>query len=89
MALYVAATSLPEKEDGKWATHLTLLSSERIHELAEALCQKARENSLDSATDSPFALLAKDNDIMWSGGTFMFHPTFGYVKRNQLTPSNL
>jgi protein phosphatase PTC7 len=54
---------------------LTLLSSERIHELADALCRKAHENSLDSTTDSPFALLAKDNDIMWSGGTFVFHPS--------------
>jgi hypothetical protein len=47
---------------------LTLLSSERIGELAQELCEKARENSLDSSIDSPFALLAKDNDIMWSGG---------------------
>lgn len=47
---------------------LTLLSSERIGDLAQELCEKARENSLDSSIDSPFALLAKDNDIMWSGG---------------------
>jgi hypothetical protein len=48
---------------------LTLLSSEKIRDLAKDLCEKARENSLDSTIDSPFALLAKDNDIMWSGGT--------------------
>ena len=24
--------------------------------------------SLDNSVDSPFALLAKDNDIMWGGG---------------------
>lgn len=27
-----------------------------------------RELSLDKKTDSPFALLAKENDILWSGG---------------------
>ena len=48
---------------------LTDLSYEQIPTLAEVLVKKARENSLDSTTDSPFALLAKDNDIMWSGGT--------------------
>jgi len=37
-------------------------------ELAKKLCDVARENSLDNFTDSPFALLAKENDIMWSGG---------------------
>jgi protein phosphatase PTC7 len=47
---------------------LTVLSSERIGELAKELVDKARENSLDPTLDSPFALLAKDNDIMWSGG---------------------
>mmetsp|Transcript_20942 Transcript_20942/g.51459 ORF Transcript_20942/g.51459 Transcript_20942/m.51459 type:complete len:635 (+) Transcript_20942:95-1999(+) len=47
---------------------LTLLSAERVGELALELCEKAREYSLDSATDSPFAILAKENDIMWSGG---------------------
>jgi protein phosphatase PTC7 len=46
---------------------LAQLSSEVIHELAATLCQRARENSLDSM-DSPFAILAKENDIMWSGG---------------------
>lgn len=54
---------------------LTLLSKEKIGDLAKALCEKARVNSLDSLTDSPFALLAKDNDIMWSGG--MRHAFFG------------
>jgi len=44
------------------------LSAKSISSLARILCEKARENSLDSTIDSPFALLAKDNDIMWSGG---------------------
>ena len=47
---------------------LTDVSSQSVSRLAERLCQKARENSLDNTTDSPFALLAKENDIMWSGG---------------------
>ncbi|KAL7549377.1 hypothetical protein ACHAWF_012647 [Thalassiosira exigua] len=47
---------------------LTDLSARSIPKLAEMLCQKARENSLDNTIDSPFALLAKENDIMWSGG---------------------
>ena len=54
----------------RWASgnSLTNLSAEAIPSLADILCQKARENSLDSSIDSPFAMLAKDNDIMWSGG---------------------
>lgn len=54
----------------RWASgnSLTNLSAEAIPTLADTLCKKARENSLDSSLDSPFALLAKDNDIMWSGG---------------------
>ena len=47
---------------------LTVMSHEHVGDLASTLCQKARENSLDSSTDSPFAILAKENDIMWSGG---------------------
>jgi protein phosphatase PTC7 len=37
-------------------------------ELAASLTHRARELSLDRSRDSPFALLAKDNDILWSGG---------------------
>lgn len=47
---------------------MTDISAQAIPKLAEMLCQKARENSLDNTVDSPFALLAKENDIMWSGG---------------------
>ncbi len=47
---------------------LTDVSAQSIPKLAELLCQRARENSLDNTVDSPFALLAKENDIMWSGG---------------------
>ena len=36
--------------------------------LAEQLVIKAREYSLDSSRDSPFAVLAKENDILWGGG---------------------
>eukprot|EP00602_Paraphysomonas_sp_CaronLab_P010957 CAMPEP_0185019004 /NCGR_PEP_ID=MMETSP1103-20130426/1638_1 /TAXON_ID=36769 /ORGANISM="Paraphysomonas bandaiensis, Strain Caron Lab Isolate" /LENGTH=546 /DNA_ID=CAMNT_0027549071 /DNA_START=373 /DNA_END=2013 /DNA_ORIENTATION=- len=37
-------------------------------ELAETLVRIARQYSLDSSRDSPFAVLAKENDIMWGGG---------------------
>ena len=58
--------------DKRWSTgdSLTEISAQSIPKLAEILCRKARENSLDSSIDSPFALLAKENDIMWSGGEF-------------------
>lgn len=39
-----------------------------VQALADRLTKKARELSLDTSRDSPFALLAKDNDILWSGG---------------------
>eukprot|EP00607_Mallomonas_marina_P006683 CAMPEP_0182437756 /NCGR_PEP_ID=MMETSP1167-20130531/85259_1 /TAXON_ID=2988 /ORGANISM="Mallomonas Sp, Strain CCMP3275" /LENGTH=448 /DNA_ID=CAMNT_0024630787 /DNA_START=507 /DNA_END=1853 /DNA_ORIENTATION=+ len=39
-----------------------------VQDLSLTLCQKAREFSLDHFRDSPFAVLAKENDIMWSGG---------------------
>lgn len=54
----------------RWASgsSMTNQSAASMNEFAKALVQKARENSLDKHTDSPFAMLAKDNDIMWSGG---------------------
>jgi protein phosphatase PTC7 len=36
--------------------------------LAKRIVMKARELSLDKNRDSPFAVLAKENDIMWGGG---------------------
>ncbi len=47
---------------------LASISAERIGGLAEELVKQARENSLNNEIDSPFAILAKENDIMWSGG---------------------
>lgn len=47
---------------------LTLLSAQRIGDLTETLCQLAQKNSVDQTKDSPFAILAKENDIMWAGG---------------------
>lgn len=46
------------------------LDSEEVvcRDLAKTLTLKAREYSLDANKDSPFALLAKENDIMWGGG---------------------
>ena len=56
--------------DHRWAmgNSMTIISSENISELAETLCERARTNSLNSEVDSPFTILAKENDIMWSGG---------------------
>jgi protein phosphatase PTC7 len=36
--------------------------------LAKLIVLKARELSLDKERDSPFAILAKENDVMWGGG---------------------
>lgn len=54
----------------RWAagSSMTNQSAESVNRLAAALVQRARENSLDKNIDSPFATLAKENDIMWSGG---------------------
>ena len=54
----------------RWESGRSLsdISAQSIPKLAELLCERARENSLDNTVDSPFALLAKENDIMWSGG---------------------
>lgn len=54
----------------RWAmgNSLTLQSRDHVQGLAQELCEIAREKSLDSTSDSPFAILAKENDIMWSGG---------------------
>ena len=43
-------------------------SGRQRKELAKLLATRAQERSLDKTVDSPFALLAKDNDIMWGGG---------------------
>ena len=39
-----------------------------VEELASRLAHRAQQLSLDGETDSPFAILAKDNDICWGGG---------------------
>jgi protein phosphatase PTC7 len=43
-------------------------SKSALNELAFRLADKARTLSLDKTRDSPFAILAKENDIMWGGG---------------------
>ena len=57
----------------RWAmgNSLTQVSAEQINGFALDLCKRARLNSLDASKDSPFAVLAKDNDIMWSGGVYI------------------
>jgi protein phosphatase PTC7 len=47
---------------------MTNHSAEVIDDLAVALVKRARENSTNPNIESPFAILAKENDIMWSGG---------------------
>jgi protein phosphatase PTC7 len=42
--------------------------NEAVQALAETLVKTARDVSLDPHRDSPFAILAKENDIMWGGG---------------------
>jgi protein phosphatase PTC7 len=39
-----------------------------MDDLARVLVDRARELSMDRDRDSPFALLAKDNGILWRGG---------------------
>jgi len=39
-----------------------------VEVLATRLAEHARSASLDPSVDSPFALLAKEHDIMWGGG---------------------
>lgn len=41
---------------------------EAMNDLSSRLCVRSRDLSLDTKTDSPFATLAKENDILWSGG---------------------
>ena len=43
-------------------------NSEALADLSKRMVEKARELSLDNQRDSPFAVLAKENDIMWGGG---------------------
>lgn len=44
------------------------LGENELQSLAKRLVERSRELSLDTSRDSPFALLAKENDIMWGGG---------------------
>ena len=44
------------------------ITKEDMRSLAVKLVEKAREYSLDKMRDSPFAILAKENDVMWGGG---------------------
>ena len=59
-----------QAREARWARgdSKTVVSQQNISSFAMRLCEKARENSLNPQLDSPFAMLAKENDIMWSGG---------------------
>lgn len=52
----------------KWEESGDIDSSSALRDLAKRLVDMAREYSLDKQRDSPFAILAKENDIMWGGG---------------------
>jgi len=65
--------------DRRWkmGNSLSHVSAEVIGDLATELTQRARENSLNSEIDSPFAILAKENDIMWVRRDYAFGFTIG------------
>ena len=64
----VAEVGAWEKSSKEASSSSSSSSSQDIGALAEQLVQKARLLSLDKSRDSPFAILAKENDIMWGGG---------------------
>ncbi|KAL7578064.1 hypothetical protein ACA910_014999 [Epithemia clementina (nom. ined.)] len=66
---FVRAGDVSQRER-RWAmgNSLSLQSQEHIADLCHALADRARENSMNPQLDSPFAILAKENDVMWSGG---------------------
>jgi hypothetical protein len=68
MDLFAVEISVARERRWSMGNSLTMLSAERIHDLSQALCKRAWENSLNLEVDSPFAILAKENHIMWSGG---------------------
>jgi len=56
-------------EVDQWEKGIANKTAERnMAALAKQLVLRARELSLDKHRDSPFAILAKENDIMWGGG---------------------
>jgi protein phosphatase PTC7 len=60
----------------RWSNGISMAacSAERVMELADALCQKARENSVNNQMDSPFAVRTNyaercaANCVMWCDG---------------------
>lgn len=65
------------------------LSFEKIPALADTLCKRARDLSLDNTVDSPFAILAKENDIMWSGGKPTFITFHDVLKKYRVNLSKI
>ena len=56
------------QEVSAWEHNHNNSNTDSLQTLAVRLVRKARELSLDKQRDSPFAILAKENDIMWGGG---------------------
>jgi len=66
---FITGGDMAEREK-RWqgGSSMTTESKGAVQDLAQALVERARENSLDNSKDSPFAILAKENDVMWNGG---------------------
>jgi len=66
---FISGGDMAEREK-RWKNgeSLTAVSAETVGDLAKTLVERARVNSLDNTKDSPFAILAKENDVMWTGG---------------------
>jgi protein phosphatase PTC7 len=68
-AHFPPSDAYPSKGEAiKYSTVVSAGGQSACDILAEKLVRTAREFSLDSNKDSPFAVLAKENDIMWGGG---------------------
>jgi hypothetical protein len=67
---FIDASEDVRKREQRWerGENLTKISKDNCQLLAQRLCEKARAMSVENDIDSPFAKLAKENDIMWSGG---------------------
>jgi protein phosphatase PTC7 len=66
---FIRSGDIAERER-RWSLGGSLadVSAKRIDGLAQTLVRRAREISMDKFADTPFSVLAKENDVMWSGG---------------------
>jgi protein phosphatase PTC7 len=66
---FIRSGDIAERER-RWSIGGSLadVSAKRINGLAQMLVRRAREISMDENAETPFSVLAKENDVMWSGG---------------------